>query len=264
MKHLLAISNLAVDIDIKGSILHAVKNVSFTVGINETVVIAGESGSGKTITALAVTDLLPSPARIISGDIFFKGEDLRNLSAARLRAIRGKDISYVFQEPGSYLNPVLTVGAQIGESVTYHQGLSRVPARAAVIELLRRVKISDPQVVYAKYPFQLSGGMNQRVFMAMALASRPALLIADEPTTALDVTIEAEILALLGELKAELGFSLLFITHNLSIAKRIAQRMYIMYQGRIVEEGSADQIFGVPQHAHTRELLAAYDRIGKL
>jgi ABC-type dipeptide/oligopeptide/nickel transport system ATPase component len=264
MKHLLAISNLAVDIDMKGSVLHAVKDVTLTVGLKETVVIAGESGSGKTITALAITDLLPSAARIISGDIIFKGQDLRKLSQECLRTIRGKDISYVFQEPTSYLNPVLTVGEQIRETVIYHQGLSRVPAKAATIELLRRVKINAPQIVYAKYPFQLSGGMNQRVFLAMALASQPALLIADEPTTALDVTIEAEILGLLMELKAELGFSLLFITHNLSIARRIAQRMYIMYQGRVVEEAHWEQIFSAPQHAHTRELLAAYEKIGKL
>lgn len=260
----LEIKNLAVSFTVPGRDITAVDGVNLTVGAKETIVIAGESGSGKTVTALAVTRLLPRGARVVSGEIYFLGRDLASRGEDELRAIRGKEIAYVFQEPAAYLNPVYTIGEQIAEAVIFHQGLARRQAYTQAQELMRMVKIAEPQRVLKQYPHQLSGGMNQRVFIAMAVACRPKLLIADEPTTALDVTVEREILSLLGELKESLGFALIFITHNLSIARRIADRICVMHRGRIVEEGDIRRIFDAPVHAHTQALVAAYERIGRL
>jgi oligopeptide transport system ATP-binding protein len=186
------------------------------------------------------------------------------LEERELNRLRGKEIAYIFQEPVTYLNPVYTIGEQIIETVIMHQGKGRAEAWAEALELLRLVRINDPERVMRDYPHQLSGGMNQRAFIAMSLACKPRLLIADEPTTALDVTIEAQILELLMELKARIGFSLLFITHNLSIAKRIADRICVMYKGEIVECGERETVFRSPRHFHTRELIAAYEKIGKV
>jgi ABC-type dipeptide/oligopeptide/nickel transport system ATPase component len=264
MENMLVINDLGVEFRNPGSIAVAVKGAGFEVKTGETVVLAGESGSGKTVTALAITRLLPQGAHIVSGSVTFQGKELLQISEDELRLIRGKEISYVFQEPASYLNPVFTVGSQISEVLALHQGLSGAGASAEVRRLLEAVKISDPGRVERSYPHQLSGGMNQRAFIAMALACRPKLLIADEPTTSLDVTIERQIIDLLTELKRSMGFSLLFITHNLAIARRIADRVVVMYQGQVVEQGDTAPIFASPRHFHTRELITAYEKIGRV
>lgn len=261
MDKLLRIRNLRVEFGPGAKTNTAVEQADLDIGRNETLVLAGESGSGKTITALSITKVLPASARIISGSILFEDSDLLRLDEESLVRIRGGKIAYVFQEPVSYLNPVYTIARQIAETITQHQGKSRQEAIKEAISLLAKVKIRDPERAAFSYPHQLSGGMNQRAFIAMALACRPRLLIADEPTTSLDVLMETEILNLLMNLKQEQGFSLLFITHNLSIANRIADRICIMHRGRVVEEGSRESIFNSPRHAHTRELISAYERI---
>jgi ABC-type dipeptide/oligopeptide/nickel transport system ATPase component len=261
---LLRIQNLTVRFTLGQYQFNAADGVNLNVGNNEVVVLAGESGSGKTITALAVTGIILNNAKVINGKIIFFGQDLLNLKETELTKIRGRQIAYIFQEPTSFLNPVYTVGSQIMEAVSLHQDKTQTESKAAVMELLDLVKIKDPERVFGDYPHQLSGGMNQRVFIAMALACNPRLIIADEPTTALDVTIESQILYLLCELKQKLGFSLLFITHNLSIAKRIADRICIMHRGKVVESGTVEKIFNTPEHFHTKELVKAYEIIGKL
>ncbi|HQO37621.1 MAG TPA: ABC transporter ATP-binding protein [Candidatus Omnitrophota bacterium] len=264
MGNLLEVKDLKVDFNVEGRTVHAVENVNLRIGMQETVVLAGESGSGKTITALAMTRILPSNASIVSGEVFLEGKDVLKMDERSLALVRGAKIAYIFQEPASYLNPVYTIGEQIIEVIMFHQGLRRAQARDQALTLLSQVRISDAQRVLASYPHQLSGGMNQRVFIAMSLACKPALLIADEPTTSLDVTIEAQILKLLVELKEQIGFSLLFITHNLAIARKIASRIYVMHRGRVVEQGLTQQIFEAPKHFHTRELISAYEKIGRL
>jgi len=264
MEKLLEVKNLKVDFQLEKQLIHAVNGVDLNVFKNETVVLAGESGSGKTITALALTRILPPNASIVSGEIIFKGNNILDFNPRQLSGIRGKNIAYVFQEPTSYLNPVYTIGDQIAEVIILHQKLQRREAQARARELLEQVKIKDLDRVLTSYPHQLSGGMNQRVFIAMSLACQPDLLIADEPTTSLDVTIEAQILKLLLELKEKLGFSLLFITHNLAIARKISHRVYVMYQGKVVEEALTSEIFDHPKHFHTQELIAAYQKIGKI
>ena len=261
---LLEVKNLSVDFILGTQAIHAVQGVDLHVKPRETVVIAGESGSGKTVTALAITKILPPNARMRAGAVLFAGADLARMDEQQLSLIRGSKIAYCFQEPASYLNPVYTIAEQISEAIIRHQRLSRPRALKFAERLLADVRIPDPARVLASYPHQLSGGMNQRVFIAMGLACKPQLLIADEPTTALDVTIEARILKLLVELKAEYGFALLFITHNLSIARKIAERVYVMYQGKVVEEGPTQRIFTDPVHAHTRELINAYQKIGTI
>lgn len=264
MANLLEIKGLKVNFYLGAQVITAVREVNLSIGINETVVLAGESGSGKSVSALAIVNILPKNAKIISGDILFCGKNLLALNETELISIRGKEIAYIFQEPSTYLNPVYSIGNQIIEAVVLHQGKNKKEAYIEAAKLLELVQIKDPKRVLADYPHQLSGGMNQRVFLAMALACEPKLLIADEPTTSLDVTVEAQILQLLKDLKKELGFSLLFITHNLSIADRIADRICIMHQGKIVEEGPKERIFTNSEHFHTKELLAAYEKIGKL
>jgi ABC-type dipeptide/oligopeptide/nickel transport system ATPase component len=261
---LLEVKDLAVDFQLDERIIPAVRGVDLRLERKETVVVAGESGSGKTITALALTGMLPGNARIVSGEVLLDGRNLIGLQEAQLSLVRGSRIAYIFQEPASYLNPVYTIGEQIAEVIVLHQGAGRKQAEQQAKNLLEAVRISDPERVFLSYPHQLSGGMNQRVFIAMSLACKPDLLIADEPTTSLDVTIEAQILQLLGELQEKLGFSLLFITHNLAIARKIAGRIYVMYQGKVVEEGLTAGIFADPKHFHTRELIAAYQTIGRL
>ncbi|WP_375451279.1 ABC transporter ATP-binding protein [uncultured Devosia sp.] len=232
------------------------KSVSFDIAPGETVAIVGESGSGKSVTALSILKLLPATATL-SGQINFKRQDLLAVSPAELRAVRGNDISMIFQEPMTSLNPVHTIGRQIGEVLAIHKGMRTNAARAQTIRLLEQVGIPDPASRLTAFPHQLSGGQRQRVMIAMALANEPDLLVADEPTTALDVTVQAQILTLLKDLQQRLGMAMLFITHDLGIVRRIADRVCVMTKGEIVEAGPVAQVFDHPQHAYTRHLLAA-------
>ena len=242
--------------------LRAVRGLSFTVRAGETVAIVGESGSGKSVTALSILRLLRSPPAKLSGRVLFKGRDLLGLSEPEMRRIRGDQISMVFQEPMSSLNPVMPVGAQIAEAVRLHQKVSHRDARDRALEMLARVGIPAPERRMRDYPHQLSGGMRQRVMIAIALACDPELLIADEPTTALDVTVQAQILELMRALKARLGSAVILITHDLGVVAELADRVIIMYAGRKVEEGPVRQIFADPRHPYTRGLLAAVPRLG--
>jgi ABC-type dipeptide/oligopeptide/nickel transport system ATPase component len=264
MRTILEIKKLKVDFFVNNRIITAVQEANLFIEEGEVLVLAGESGSGKTITALSVTKILPKTASIASGSIVFNGKELTKLDDSSLISIRGRQIAYIFQEPVAYLNPVYSVGNQITEAVMLHQKKNKKEAQKETRKLLELVKLEDGLRVSQNYPHQLSGGMNQRVFIAMALACRPKLLIADEPTTSLDVTVEHEILDLLMELKLKIGFSVLFITHNLSIAKRIADRVCVMYKGKTVEEGKCAEIFSHPRHFHTQELIGAYNKIGKI
>ncbi len=236
----------------------AVDRVSFAIGRGACVALVGESGSGKSVSALSVLKLLPYPgASHPSGAIRFKGRDLLTLPENEMRAIRGNDISIIFQEPMTSLNPLHTIEAQIGEVLQLHNGLRGTAARARIVELLTQVGIPEPETRLGSYPHQLSGGQRQRVMIAMALANEPDLLIADEPTTALDVTVQAQILKLLADIRARLGMSMLFITHDLGIVRRIADTVCVMNGGRIVEQGPVEQVFTAPAHPYTRALLAA-------
>ena len=255
---LLDVRDLSVAFHQGGNTSVAVNKVSFDIKRGECVALVGESGSGKSVSALSILKLLPYPmASHPSGGIRFKGHDLLGMSENDIRAIRGNDISIIFQEPMTSLNPLHTIGAQIGEILQLHNGLRGDKARARVIELLTQVGIPDPETRLGSYPHQLSGGQRQRVMIAMALANEPDLLIADEPTTALDVTVQAQILALLADIRQRLGMSLLFITHDLGIVRRIAERVCVMKNGEIVEQGPVEQVFTSPQHPYTKALLAA-------
>ena len=248
------------DLDVRffqeGAEVHAVKRASFTLAKGETLAIVGESGSGKSVTALSVVKLLPDSAQV-TGSVLYQGREMLGASERELRRVRGNDISFIFQEPMTSLNPLHTIEKQITESLALHQGLSGAAARARVLDLLNKVGIRDAESRIDAYPHQLSGGQRQRVMIAMALANGPELLIADEPTTALDVTIQAQILDLLAELKRSEGLSLLFITHDLNIVRRIADRVCVMQGGEIVEQGVTAEIFAKPQHPYTQKLLAA-------
>jgi microcin C transport system ATP-binding protein len=236
----------------------AVDRVSFDIGKSETVALVGESGSGKSVTALSVMKLLPYPAaHHPSGSIVFKGRELLTMAESDIRHVRGNDITIIFQEPMTSLNPLHTIVRQIGEILALHQGLRGQAARARIIQLLDHVGIPDPQGRLASYPHQLSGGQRQRVMIAMALANEPDLLIADEPTTALDVTVQAQILKLLKDTQQRLGMSMLFITHDLGIVRKVADRVCVMQQGKIVEQGDVERVFTAPEHPYTRALLAA-------
>src|SRR5579862_9005132 len=234
-------------------------SVSFRQG--GTLALVGESGSGKSVTALSVLKLLPYPtAQRPSGTIRFKGRDLLKLPERELRRVRGNDITIIFQEPMTSLNPLHTIEKQIGEILLLHAGLTGAPARARIVELLTQVGIPEPRTRLASYPHQLSGGQRQRVMIAMALANEPDLLIADEPTTALDVTVQAQILTLLKELQARLGMAMLFITHDLGIVRKLADRVCVMKSGRIVEHGPIERVFSAPEHPYTRALIEAEPR----
>ncbi|MBY4893724.1 ABC transporter ATP-binding protein [Rhodobacteraceae bacterium N5(2021)] len=255
-KRVLDVQNLSVDFAQDGRTVHAVRGVSFHVDKGETVALVGESGSGKSVTALSSVDLLP-PSATTSGSITYNGAQMIGASEAELRRVRGNDISFIFQEPMTSLNPLHTLERQIAESLSLHQGLSGQAARERIVQLLHKVGIRDPESRLGAYPHQLSGGQRQRVMIAMALANGPELLIADEPTTALDVTIQAQILELLADLKRREGMSLLFITHDLGIVRRIADRVCVMQGGEIVEQGPTKEIFDNPTHPYTRKLLGA-------
>jgi microcin C transport system ATP-binding protein len=236
----------------------AVDSISFQIKAGECMALVGESGSGKSVSALSILRLLPYPsASHPSGSIRFKGRELLQLGEREIRAVRGGEISIVFQEPMTSLNPLHTVEQQVGEMLLLHRGLSGAAARESIVELLTQVGIADPASRLGAFPHQLSGGQRQRVMIAMALANEPALLIADEPTTALDVTVQAQILELLADIRRRHGMSLLFITHDLGIVRRVADTVSVMRQGKIVEQGSVEAVFAAPQHAYTRALLAA-------
>jgi microcin C transport system ATP-binding protein len=255
---LLSIRNLSVAFHQQGATSLAVDTISFDIKRGECVALVGESGSGKSVSALSVLKLLPYPvASHPSGSIRFKGRELLSLSESGMREIRGNDISVIFQEPMTSLNPLHTVESQIGEALYLHNNIGASMVRARTLELLRQVGIPEPETRMGSYPHQLSGGQRQRVMIAMALANEPDLLIADEPTTALDVTVQAQILALLADIRARLGMSLLFITHDLGIVRRIADRVCVMNGGKIVEQGAVEQVFTAPKHPYTRALLAA-------
>jgi microcin C transport system ATP-binding protein len=255
---LLDVRDLSVAFRHGGGTSVAVDHISFEIRRGQCVALVGESGSGKSVSALSILKLLPYPtASHPSGSIHFKGRELIDLSEREIRSLRGNDISIIFQEPMTSLNPLHTIEAQIGEILQLHSSIRGSMARARILELLTQVGIPDPETRLNSYPHQLSGGQRQRVMIAMALANEPDLLIADEPTTALDVTVQAQILALLAQIRARLGMSLLFITHDLGIVRRIADVVCVMNSGKIVEQGPVEQVFTAPKHHYTRALLAA-------
>ncbi len=257
-EQLLSVRNLSVAFGVGSREVLALNRVSFDIGKGETVALVGESGSGKSVTALSVMKLLPYPsAHHPSGTIVFKGQELLTMPENEIRRVRGNDITIIFQEPMTSLNPLHTIERQIVEILELHRGLTGAAARARAIELLGQVGIPNPESRLASYPHQLSGGQRQRVMIAMALANEPDLLIADEPTTALDVTVQAQILKLLKELQGRLGMAMLFITHDLGIVRKIADRVCVMSKGKIVEQGPVELVYTTPQHPYTRALLAA-------
>jgi len=253
---LLDLQHLAVTFDAPRN-TRVVDDVSFTVAAGETLCLVGESGSGKSVTAFSILRLLQPPGQIVNGRILFEGQDLLTLSERNMRAVRGARISLIFQEPMTALNPVMRVGDQVAEALTAHNMASRSEARHRALELLEAVRIPDPTRRVRDYPHQLSGGMRQRVMIAIALACRPPLVIADEPTTALDVTIQAQMLDLIRRLQAEFGLALLLITHDFGVVAEMADRVAVMKAGRIVETGPVREILRTPSHEYTRQLLAA-------
>jgi oligopeptide/dipeptide ABC transporter ATP-binding protein len=256
VKPLLNISNLNVLFQNESGIVHPVRGVGLQVNQGETVALVGESGCGKSVTALSILRLLPSPpARFDSGSIQFLDKDLLRLPEPDMQALRGNDIGMVFQEPMTSLNPILTIGDQIAETILLHNNISGKQAKERVLDILRKVAISSPEKRIDQYPHELSGGMKQRVMIAMAISCNPKLLIADEPTTALDVTIQAQILELLESLQKEMGMAILLITHNLGIVAEYAARVAVMYAGKIVEESKTEHLFDNPAHPYTRGLL---------
>jgi len=254
---LLSVEGLTTTFDTPAGPLTAVNGASFSIGKGETLGLVGESGSGKSVTAFSLIRLVPPPGRITGGRVLFQGRDLMGLGEEEMRRVRGAGIGFVFQEPMAALNPVMRVGAHIAEALGAHGLASRGEARSRAIDLLRAVKIADAERRVDDYPHQLSGGMRQRVMIAIALACRPPLVIADEPTTALDVTVQAQILDLLREMKREFGISLLLITHDLGVIAETADHVAIMYAGRIVEQGPVRAIFRSPAHPYTQGLLAS-------
>ncbi len=259
---LLELRNLQTHFRTPDGVARAVEGLSLNVEAGETVGVVGESGCGKSVTAMSILRLIPEPPGRIAGTIRFQGRDLLALSEPEMRAIRGNEISMIFQEPMTSLNPVLTVGRQIGETLRLHQGLGQREAEAKAIEALTLVGIPEPARRVREYPHQLSGGMRQRVMIAMALACNPKLLIADEPTTALDVTIQAQILDLMRDLKRRLGSAIMLITHDLGVVAEMAERVVVMYAGRKVEEAPVREIFARPLHPYTQGLLGAVPRLG--
>ena len=248
----------------RDGVVRAVDGVSFSVYPGETLAVVRESGCGKSVTSLSILRLIASPpGRTVAGRLVFAGRDLLSLSEPEMRAVRGNEISMIFQEPMTSLNPVLTIGRQIAETLTLHRGLSRSEALVRAIEMLRLVNMPEPERRVTQYPHQISGGMRQRVMIAMALACDPRLLIADEPTTALDVTIQAQILDLMRKLKEKTGAAIVLITHDLGVVAEMAQRVVVMYAGRKVEEAPVDALFAQPRHPYTQGLLNSIPRLGE-
>ena len=265
MEDLVSINNLNIEARTRSGTLKVVNDLSFTIKKGETLCVVGESGCGKSVTALSLMSLLPEGIlRVSSGDILFDDINLARLSEADLEGIRGNEISMIFQEPMTSLNPLFSVGEQVSEVIRRHKRLNKEKAWASAIELLDAVKIANPNKRALDYPFQLSGGQRQRVMIAIALACRPKILIADEPTTALDVTIQAEILALINMLKEETGTAVMFITHDMAVVAQMADRVVVMHPGKKVEEGTVHEIFNNPQHEYTKSLLAAVPKLGEM
>lgn len=261
---ILSVENLTTSFNIGGRWLNAVDDCSFSIQKGQTLGIVGESGCGKSVTSLSIMRLIPSPpGKIQQGKIRFAGVDLLSLSEQQMRRIRGNSISMIFQEPMTSLNPVYTIGNQIGEVFRLHKGSSKTEARDRSIEILRKVRIPSPEKRIDEYPHQLSGGMRQRVMIAMALACEPSLLIADEPTTALDVTIQAQILELINILREETGMACMLITHDLGVVAETCDHVCVMYGGRIVEQAPVKELFRSPQHPYTRGLLQSIPRLGQ-
>ena len=260
---LLTVRDLRTYVYAEEGVARAVDGVSFTVPRGKTLALVGESGCGKSMTSLSILGLLPQAARIAGGEILFKGRDLTKLSEREMRYIRGNDIAMVFQEPMTSLNPVLTVGAQITETVQLHRNVTAAEAREVAVDMLDKVGIPEPRRRVDAYPHELSGGMRQRVMIAMALCLRPELLIADEPTTALDVTIQAQILELMRSLQTEFGMSILFITHDLGVVAEMADEVAVMYASKIAELGTVEAIFHQPQHPYTVGLFQSIPRLGE-
>src|SRR5499426_1180126 len=259
---LLEVKNLQTQFLTRSGVVRAVDGVSWDVREGETVALVGESGCGKSVSALSIMRLVAQPAgRIVSGQVLFKGRDLLSLSEEEMRRIRGREIGMIFQEPMTSLNPVLTIGRQLTEGLEIHLGVAPREARERAVELLGVVGIPDPARRLAQYPHQFSGGMRQRMMIAMALACRPALILADEPTTALDVTIQAQILELMKGLSRRLGVAMLIITHNLGVVARYADRVNVMYAGRIIERGTAHDIYHSPRHPYSLGLLRSVPRL---
>jgi oligopeptide/dipeptide ABC transporter ATP-binding protein len=262
MSALLDVRGLRTQFTTQAGVVRAVDGVSWDVQAGETVALVGESGCGKSVSALSVMRLVAAPAgRIVEGEILFKGRDLLTLTEEEMRRIRGREIGMIFQEPMTSLNPVLTVGRQLTETVEIHLGMTPAQSRARAVELLSLVGVSDPERRLAQYPHQFSGGMRQRMMIAMALSCNPPLILADEPTTALDVTIQAQILELMRDLSRRLGVAMLIITHNLGVVARYADRVNVMYAGKIVERGTAREIYAHPRHPYTRGLLRSVPRL---
>ncbi len=261
MTHLLEVKNLQTHFKTRAGLVRAVDGVSFYLDRGELLGLVGESGCGKSMTALSIMRLVASPGRTVGGEIIFDGRDLLKLSNAEMRAVRGNDIAMIFQDPMTSLNPVFTVGEQIAEALRLHRKLSRPQAREAAIAAMREVAIPDPGTRVNDYPHQLSGGMRQRVMIAMALACDPKLLIADEPTTALDVTIQAQILDLLDNLRKTRELAVLLITHDLGVVAEVADRVAVMYTGKIVEESPVDELFAKPKHPYTEGLLHSVPKL---
>ena len=263
-EQVLRVEDLRVEFRIRAEWYAAVDGVSFTLDRNETLALVGESGCGKSVTALSIMGLVPEPQGRVSADhILLDGTDLRTLDETKYEALRGDRMAMIFQEPMTSLNPVMSIGAQVAEVLRVHRGLSRADAEAKVLAVLEEVKIPSARQRFHDYPHQFSGGMRQRVMIAIALACEPTLLLADEPTTALDVTIQAQVLGLLADLKARHGMAMLFITHNLGVVAQIADRVAVMYAGQIVEEASVQEIFARPAHPYTRALFSAIPRMDR-
>ena len=264
MHKLLEVHNLRTHFNTEDGVARAVDGVSFSVDRGETLGVVGESGCGKSVTALSIMGLIPNPpGKIVGGEILFEGKDLVGISDDQMRAVRGNDISMIFQEPMTSLNPVFTIGNQIDEAILLHQNVSKHEAKNRTIEMLKLVNIPAPEQRYREYPHQLSGGMRQRVMIAMALSCNPKLLIADEPTTALDVTVQAQILELMNRLQEELGMGMMMITHDLGVIAEVCDRVAVMYAGKIVEYADVDSIFYNPLHPYTIGLLKSIPRLGE-
>jgi oligopeptide transport system ATP-binding protein len=257
---ILRVRNLRTQFATHDGLVKAVDDVSFELYPGETLGIVGESGSGKSVTALSILRLVPEPGRIVGGEILFRNDDLMKMSDEDVREVRGRDIAMIFQDPQSSLNPVLRVGFQIDEAMVAH-GKTSAEAHSRTIDLLKRVRIPAAEARVKDFPHQLSGGMRQRAMIAMGLANAPQILIADEPTTALDVTVQAQILELLGDLNRELGTAIIMITHNMGVVAGLCTRVIVMYAGQIVEQGPVDQIFEKPQHPYTWSLLRSIPRV---
>src|SRR2546425_6018332 len=261
MPHLLEVRNLQTHFPTRAGLVRAVNDVSFYLDRGELLGLVGESGCGKSITALSIMRLIAPPGKIVAGEILFDGQGLLQLSNREMRDVRGNDIAMIFQDPMTSLNPVFTVGEQIAEALRLHRKLSRKDARKAAIDAMQEVAIPDPEMRADDYPHQLSGGMRQRVMIAMALACDPKLLIADEPTTALDVTIQAQILELLNNLRKTRELAVLLITHDLGVVAEVADRVCVMYTGKIVEESPVDELFARPKHPYTEGLLRSVPKL---